>query len=117
MSTVKEALADAYAWKSDDLGNIKARMKAVIRAADAHSDMNALLIDSIDHSGKMLRPFLLLMVAGDCTDKQHDKLLWSAAAGEMLHIASLLLDDIIDEADIRREVFNWSMLTLIGNRV
>lgn len=52
--------------------------------------------------GKMLRPALVLLsghAVGRCTEA-HDTL---AAVVEMMHLASLVHDDVIDEADSRRE--------------
>ncbi|MBU0637806.1 MAG: polyprenyl synthetase family protein [Planctomycetes bacterium] len=51
--------------------------------------------------GKMLRPALLLLTADACGAMQpeHHTL---AAVVEMVHIATLVHDDVLDEADIRR---------------
>ncbi len=54
-------------------------------------------------SGKRLRPTLLLLVAGSFgnIDQRHIKL---AAAVEMIHTATLVHDDVLDEADTRRHL-------------
>ena len=54
-------------------------------------------------SGKRLRPTLLLLVAGNLgnIDRRHIAL---AAAIEMIHTATLVHDDIIDEASTRRHL-------------
>ncbi len=97
-----KALKDAYLWKKDDLDGIKARIREAIDNTGAHPKMKALLYENTENPGKMIRPFLSLLSAEDYKAEQREKLLWSAAAGELLHIASLLLDDIIDEAKTRR---------------
>jgi heptaprenyl diphosphate synthase len=54
----------------------------------------------LDGNGKMLRPGLLLIAAGfGKIGAQHYQL---AAALEMLHIATLIHDDIIDDSPLRR---------------
>lgn len=65
-------------------------------------DMVRLLLE---RSGKMLRPRLLLAcaaLAGEDGVRQSKALVEAAAAVEMIHTASLVHDDIIDEADRRR---------------
>jgi geranylgeranyl pyrophosphate synthase len=58
--------------------------------------------------GKMLRPALFLLTAKSVSSselkyqEQKDALVQLAAGIELLHTASLIHDDIIDEADIRR---------------
>ncbi|MCR5353506.1 MAG: polyprenyl synthetase family protein [Clostridiales bacterium] len=99
---VIEALKNAYLWKKDDLDGIKARIRDAIDRTEAHFEMKKLLYENTENAGKMIRPFLSLLAAEDYKAEQREKLLWSAAAGEILHIASLLLDDIIDEAGTRR---------------
>lgn len=51
--------------------------------------------------GKRLRPALLLLTAGACgaLSREHEIL---AAVVEMVHIATLVHDDVLDEADVRR---------------
>ena len=51
--------------------------------------------------GKMMRPMLVLLVAKSI-GKVNEKTYSAAAAVEMLHTASLLHDDVIDESDKRR---------------
>ena len=55
----------------------------------------------LQHAGKQLRPLLTLMAAGVCgeiTGNTHV----AATAVEMVHTASLLHDDVVDNADRRR---------------
>lgn len=55
----------------------------------------------INSGGKRLRPILTLAAASLCDYKgEHDITL--AAAVEMMHTATLLHDDVVDESDIRR---------------
>ena len=59
------------------------------------------LSSMIDSGGKMLRPALVL-IAGWYTEEHKQSLYTLAAAVEMLHTATLVHDDIIDEAAARR---------------
>ena len=51
--------------------------------------------------GKQLRPQLCLLSANMCGDP-NDNTYRSAALIEMIHVATLIHDDVVDEADIRR---------------
>lgn len=53
------------------------------------------------NSGKQLRPVLALLVARACGKINEDTYRY-AAAGELLHNATLLHDDVADESDTRR---------------
>lgn len=68
-----------------------------------HSD-NATMSEVIEYvlqaSGKQLRPRLLMLFAG--IDKEAEDAAEFAAIIEIVHLASLVHDDIIDDADIRR---------------
>lgn len=97
-----ETLQDILNWKKADMDAVRARIREAVAAAPAHDAMQNVLLECTGNSGKMLRPLMILMAAEDYAPEQREKLLWSAAAGEMLHTASLLLDDVIDGADIRR---------------
>ena len=66
-------------------------------------------------SGKMMRPMLVLLTAksiagrvGECTN-------YAAASLELLHTASLLHDDVVDESPMRRGM--PSLHTLFSNRI
>ncbi len=54
-----------------------------------------------EHTGKMLRPCLVLL-SGQCVGQVTDEHINLAAMVELVHQASLLHDDVIDSADIRR---------------
>lgn len=95
-------LQDIFAWKRPEISAVRANIREAVCAAQARETMREVLLECTDNAGKMIRPLMILMAAEDYREEQRDKLLWSAAAGEMLHTASLLLDDIIDGADLRR---------------
>lgn len=51
--------------------------------------------------GKQIRPTLLLLSAQACQNN-HEKQVILASAVELLHNASLMHDDVVDESDVRR---------------
>ena len=73
-------------------------------------------------TGKKMRPILLLLVA-KYLGNLNIKMLASASAMEMLHTASLLHDDVIDESDTRRGrpsvniAYNNSIAVLVGDYI
>ncbi len=83
-----------------DLEAIKNLIKSLLK------DKDILVKDSYgylaEHTGKMIRPSLVV-VAGMLCNKFYDKNIQKMAAViELLHIASLVHDDVIDQANMRR---------------
>lgn len=74
--------------------------------------INGLLKQINKHSGKMIRPGLVLL-AGRCCGKITDKHISVAAIVEMIHNATLLHDDVIDEGKQRRGL--PTINSLLGN--
>jgi octaprenyl-diphosphate synthase len=64
--------------------------------------------------GKMVRPALALLSAAACGGADQQRL-WLAGTVELIHMASLIHDDIIDAADMRRGASTVNMLW--GNQV
>lgn len=66
---------------------------------------NVLLSAALEHLtrklGKMMRPTLVLLCAREA-GVVNDEVLHAAAGLEMLHTASLVHDDVVDESDMRR---------------
>lgn len=56
----------------------------------------------ISSGGKRIRPVLLLMTADLCNQDKNDVILNLAAAVEMIHSATLLHDDVVDNSKMRR---------------
>lgn len=72
------------------------------------------IISSIGKNGKQVRPILLLLVAKEFGSIQESTYL-SAATLEILHTASLIHDDVVDESNERRGI--KSLNYLYGNKV
>ena len=69
----------------------------------------------VESGGKRLRPALCLLAA-HCSDKYDQKhVMPLAVAVEIVHMASLMHDDVIDEADLRRGV--ETVNSKWGNRI
>ncbi len=73
------------------------------RVDGSRSPLEAALAQLIAAGGKRLRPRLALL-SGDLLGAEPDPLLYLAAAIEMLHTASLVHDDLVDGANLRRGV-------------
>ena len=71
------------------------------QADDAHPDLRAALEHLLASGGKRIRPAVGLLT-GQMLNAPHDKLLTLAASVEMLHTATLVHDDLIDGALLRR---------------
>ncbi|ACZ42272.1 Polyprenyl synthetase [Thermobaculum terrenum ATCC BAA-798] len=70
--------------------------------------------------GKRLRPALVFL-SGSINSPDHEKLLNAAVAVELLHTATLIHDDTIDQADVRRgiatanSIFGPGVVILLGD--
>jgi geranylgeranyl pyrophosphate synthase len=71
------------------------------QANDAHPDLRTALEHLLSSGGKRIRPAVCLLT-GQMLSAPHDKLLRLAASVEMLHTATLVHDDLIDGALLRR---------------
>ena len=68
---------------------------------DTHPDLRAALDQLIEAGGKRVRPTIVLL-AGNMLGADQEKLVTLGAALEMLHTATLVHDDLIDSALLRR---------------
>lgn len=89
-------------WLEPDLAEVRAHMSRALETPIAEGRFAGILDDAIDNTGKMLRPLLIFLVAGAYDVAYRDELMATAAAYELGHTASLILDDVIDGADMRR---------------
>lgn len=56
----------------------------------------------INAGGKRMRPLITLLCSRLCTDEQSKEAMHLAAITEMLHTATLVHDDVVDESNLRR---------------
>lgn len=85
------------------LGAELAAMNEIIRRSLATDNpmMNAVVTNYLTTKGKQLRPIMVILSAR-FFGEVNDHVLHAGAALEMLHNASLIHDDIVDETDTRR---------------
>jgi heptaprenyl diphosphate synthase len=82
------------------LASVEEMLRATARAE--HEVLTEASAHLIEAGGKRLRPLLVLLAAqfGDPDDK---RIVPAAVATELTHLATLYHDDVMDEADIRRD--------------
>ena len=69
-----------------------------------NKDVEQAIIEMIRAGGKLLRPAYQILFAQFGAEKDENKILALAAAIEMLHTATLIHDDIVDDSDLRRNL-------------
>ena len=95
------ALADLE-WLVTDLLRVEEIMRTAV-ASSSHQLVNDAAMHLINAGGKRLRPALVMVTSrsGEVQGRRSDL---SAAALELVHIATLMHDDVIDETQTRRGV-------------
>ena len=78
------------------------RLNALIKESLDSSNklMNQVISSYLEHKGKQLRPILVMLTA-KLFDDVNDSVVTAAAAVEMLHNASLIHDDVVDDSKTR----------------
>ena len=102
-----------YPFLKQELIAIRQLMLESIEIEDA--EIHQAIVTMLQQGGKMIRPAYLTLFANWCKNGKPQEVRAVAAALELLHVATLLHDDVIDEADMRRgqETLN----SRYGNRV
>jgi octaprenyl-diphosphate synthase len=91
----------AFRLINDELGQVKKLINEQLLCRPAEIGLGLMVEHLESCSGKMIRPGLVLL-AGGTVDKITDKHIRIAAIMEMIHNATLLHDDVIDEGQRRR---------------
>lgn len=91
--------AEIYAPVLQDLPRVEQTMLET--AQEAHAPLSALASHVLSQPGKRVRPVVTLL-AGKLFDYDLDLLVPMAASVELLHTATLVHDDTLDEATVRR---------------
>lgn len=90
-------------WLPPAMEETVKRIEAVSGTVEGPETLKAALADALGSKGKMYRPLLLLMCAGAPEHwLSRDRVISTAAAVELTHTASLIHDDVVDDAHIRR---------------
>ena len=96
---MKVQTAQVFQTMHADLNLVEARLMAAAKIDIP--GVSALVQDLVKAGGKRLRP-LVLLLAGRAYTSNKDDLITAAAGVELLHTASLIHDDNIDRAALRR---------------
>ncbi len=95
-------LLDIYMSLKGDIRHIEDELDRSIRSE--HSLLNKTSLHLLKAGGKRIRPVFVLL-AGQFGDYSLERLKHVAVALELIHMASLVHDDVIDDADTRRGQF------------
>ena len=91
----------AFRLIADQLSRVRNLINQQLTLHNTVGDIKGMLEQISSRSGKMIRPGLVLLT-GRCNGKITDKHISVAAIIEMIHNATLLHDDVIDEGKKRR---------------
>ena len=108
----KRILSRLYEPILPELARVEVRYRQELTSKDRYIQNLFEYIE--DYSGKKLRPALLLLAGKACGKVGEDHIVLGVVA-EMLHTATLVHDDILDEALLRRK--RTSINALSGNEV
>lgn len=103
----------AYPGLQDHLESIQTLMVGSIQLKD--QEIKQAILNMIQKGGKMARPAYLVLFAQMSQAKDWNQVHALAAAMELLHVASLLHDDVVDESDLRRG--QATLRAAYGNRI
>lgn len=93
-------LQEARDFVASDLEAVHRLMIGVAEAAPGR--LSKALQDLLQRRGKRIRSTFLLLLASTRDDLDHSRAVRACAAVELIHLASLIHDDIIDDSDVRR---------------
>lgn len=92
-------LAGIYAEQKHNLKAIEGRLEKALEAP--HPILHEASLNLLKAGGKRIRPLLALLSA-QYGDPERTEIIDAAAALELIHMASLVHDDVIDDSDLRR---------------
>lgn len=104
-TSARKFMPKLFAGISDDqVRRVKEYIKLYTKHPFGGTATGAVLDDAASSQGKMIRPRLVLMAGSFGTDRDdvRERLYKLAAVVEMTHLASLIHDDIVDDAPVRR---------------
>jgi heptaprenyl diphosphate synthase len=97
-------LAEVQRQLEEDLGRVRSRLRTFV--ASPHQRIRGPVMYSVEDTGRLLRPTLALissyLVEGEWGVATRADVNDAATTVEILHVATLFHDDLIDEASIRR---------------
>jgi len=105
-------LEQIYRPVASDLSALDALLHRELATADPF--IGELVGHVLTTRGKLIRPALALLSAQACGGADEQRM-WLAGTVELIHIASLIHDDVIDASDLRRGISTVNVLW--GNQV
>ena len=95
-------IKEVYSSVKDGLSGVDNEFAALIKTQDGvFRELHQMLAHILGGRGKAVRP-LLALHAGGLYQRDLGKLTYMASAAELMHIATLVHDDAIDKASVRR---------------
>ena len=95
-------IKEVYGLVKDGLAGVDKQFKSLVESQDgAFPELREMLGHILSGRGKAVRP-LLALHAGGLYQNDQMRLTYMATASELMHIATLVHDDAIDKASVRR---------------
>lgn len=76
--------------------------KIMLTLSSGNDTMNQIVEEYLRRKGKQIRPIMVILSASLFISAVTDRVISTAAAVEMLHNASLIHDDVVDQSEMRR---------------
>lgn len=93
---------------ADELNLVERTLQQTLTGSQLEEHVNTLCLQMVNAGGKRIRPTMVLLCAHALPDfdeeKDGDRSILMAAAIELLHTATLIHDDVIDNSTLRRGV-------------
>lgn len=100
--TRPEGIAAVTGPVEADLGRLEAFLRSEVSAFEP--EVQPLVEYTLGHSGKKLRPLLVFYGGWQAGKPASDELIRAGAVVELIHLATLVHDDILDDADLRHRM-------------
>lgn len=113
MKTLMDTTVGVGQWLTNELAEVSVVMSEHLN--NNHKEVNEICSELAAYKGKMLRPSLLLLSWKSIHPESEIPQQVRVAAGvvELIHLATLVHDDVLDEADLRRG--KQTINSLLGN--
>lgn len=97
-----EGIAAVTGPVEDDLRRLEAYLYGQV--SEFEPEVQPLVEYTLGHSGKKLRPLLVFYGGWQVGEQASDDLIRAGAVVELIHLATLVHDDILDDADMRHRM-------------
>ena len=91
-----------------ELELVEKALQQTLTGSDLEASVNALCLNMVNAGGKRIRPAMVLLCAKAAPyydpERDQDRAVKLAAAVELLHTATLIHDDVIDNSSLRRGI-------------